>query len=87
VQRLWKNIEKVKNNEPDIILIQNCTVGGNFNFTTGIFYISDVLYVCLYLIMYGYYVHVICVFNVISFVYDIINVFAPHVLLIDDSEY
>ena len=84
VQRLWKNIEKVKNNEPDIILIQNCTVGGNFNFTTGI---SDVLYVCLYLIMYGYYVHVICVFNVISFVYDIINVFAPHVLLIDDSKY
>jgi len=84
VQRLWKNIEKVKNNEPDIIPIQNCTVGGNFNFTTGI---SDVLYVCLYLIMYGYYVHVICVFNVISFVYDIINVFAPHVLLIDDSVY
>jgi hypothetical protein len=32
--------------------------------------------------MYGYYVHFICVCNVISFVYDIINVFAPHVLLI-----
>ena len=37
VERLWKKIDKVKNNEPDINLIQNYTVSGNFNFTTGIF--------------------------------------------------